>query len=69
MMTQEDFMTENKNFEEILSELKNLVESLEMDEANLESSVKNFETGMDLIKKAENILTKAQKKIEIIEKG
>ena len=60
-------MTENKNFEEILTELKTLVESLEMDEANLEISVKNFETGMGLIKKAESILTRAQEKIEIIE--
>jgi len=60
-------MTETKNFEEILSELKKLVENLEMDEANLENSVKNFETGMDLIKKAEKILTEAQTKIETIE--
>ena len=60
-------MTENKNFETILSELKNLVENLEMDDANLENSVKNFEVGMELIKHAETILTKAQKKIETIE--
>jgi len=67
MMTVEDFMTESKNFEDILSELKKLVENLEMDDANLENSVKNFEVGMELIKQAETILTKAQKKIEIIE--
>jgi exodeoxyribonuclease VII small subunit len=60
-------MTDNKNFEEILEELKTLVESLEMDEVSLENSVKNFERGMDLIKKAETILTEAQKKIEVIE--
>ncbi len=60
-------MTESKNFEDILSELKKLVENLEMDDANLENSVKNFEVGMELIKQAETILTKAQKKIEIIE--
>ena len=60
-------MTDNKNFEDILNELKKLVENLEMDDANLENSVKNFEVGMELIKQAENILTKAQKKIEIIE--
>lgn len=60
-------MTESKNFEEILSELKKLVESLEMDEANLENSVKSFETGMKLIKQAEKILTEAQTKIETIE--
>lgn len=62
-------MTESKNFEEILEELRNLVEGLELDEVSLESSVKNFEKGMDLIKKAENILTQAQKKIEVIEQG
>jgi len=60
-------MTKDKSFEEILNELKNLVENLEMDDANLENSVKNFENGMELIKQAETILTKAQKKIEIIE--
>jgi len=60
-------MTDNKNFEDILNELKKLVENLEMDDANLENSVKNFEVGMELIKQAENILTKAQKKIEVIE--
>jgi len=60
-------MTETKNFEEILDELKKLVENLEMDEANLENSVKNFEIGMELIKQAEKILTEAQNKIETIE--
>ena len=60
-------MTETKNFEEILGELKKLVENLEMDEANLENSVKNFEIGMELIKQAEKILTEAQNKIETIE--
>jgi exodeoxyribonuclease VII small subunit len=62
-------MTENKSFEEILSELKGLVENLEMDGANLESSVRDFENGMKLIKKAEDILTQAQRKIEIIEQN
>ncbi len=62
-------MTESKNFEEILEELRNLVENLELDEVSLESSVKNFEKGMGLIKKAENILTQAQKKIEVIEQS
>lgn len=65
----EDYMTESKNFEEILEELRNLVENLELDEVSLESSVKNFEKGMGLIKKAENILTQAQKKIEVIEQS
>jgi len=60
-------MTETRNFEEILDELKKLVENLEMDEANLENSVKNFEIGMELIKQAEKILTEAQNKIETIE--
>ena len=67
MKIQEDSMTETRNFEEILDELKKLVENLEMDEANLENSVKNFEIGMELIKQAEKILTEAQNKIETIE--
>jgi len=62
-------MSNDKSFEEILENLKKLVESLEMDEASLEDSVKNFETGMELIKKAENILTQAQHKIEVIEQN
>jgi exodeoxyribonuclease VII small subunit len=40
-----------------------------MDGANLESSVRDFENGMKLIKKAEDILTQAQRKIEIIEQN
>ena len=62
-------MTESKNFEAILEELRKLVETLETDEVSLEDSVENFEKGMELIKKAENILTQAQKKIEVIEQN
>ncbi len=62
-------MTESKNFEAILEELRKLVETLETDEVSLEDSVENFEKGMELIKKAENILTQAQKKIEVIEQS
>lgn len=60
-------MSENKTFEEIMQELKKLVQNLEQEEISLEDSVKNFERGMELVKKAEEILTQAQSKIEVME--
>lgn len=57
---------EKKSFEENMEQLENIVTELEKGELNLEESVKKFEQGINISKKCNDILEKAEKKITIL---
>lgn len=58
---------ENKlNFEETMKELEEVVQKLENGELNLDESIKEFEKGMELSKRASNYLEDAEKRITIL---
>lgn len=57
---------EEKGFEENMEQLENIVTELEKGELNLEESVKKFEQGINISKKCNDILEKAEKKITIL---
>lgn len=54
------------NFEENMEDLEKIVQELEKGDLNLEDSIKKFEEGMELSKKCNEILEKAEKKITIL---
>ena len=54
------------NFEETMKKLETITGELEKGDLNLEESVKKFEEGMELSKKASKILEEADKKINIL---
>jgi len=54
------------NFEETMKKLEIITGELEKGDLNLEESVKKFEEGMELSKKASKILEEAEKKINIL---
>lgn len=62
-------MKEELNFEDAMIELEKIAEELEKDDLDLETSVKKFEQGMELSKKCNEILEKAEKKITILIDG
>ena len=57
---------EENNFEKSMENLENIVTELEKGELNLEESVKKFEQGINISKKCNDILEKAEKKITIL---
>lgn len=57
---------EEKNFEQSMQELENIVTELEKGELNLDDSVKKFEDGMKIAKQCNNMLEQAEKKITIL---
>ena len=57
---------EEKSFEENMEQLENIVTELEKGELNLEESVKKFEQVINISKKCNDILEKAEKKITIL---
>ena len=57
---------ENKNFEELMETLENIVQELEKGNLNLDESVAKFEEGMKISKKCNKILESAEKKINIL---
>ena len=57
---------DEKGFEENMEQLENIVTELEKGELNLEESVKKFEQGINISKKCNDILEKAEKKITIL---
>lgn len=59
-------MEENKSFEEQISELEKIVLELEKGELSLDDSVKKFEQGIKISKECNEILEKAEKKINIL---
>lgn len=54
------------NFEEMMRRLDVVVKALENGDASLEDSLKLFEEGTKLIRACSEILTNAEKKIEIL---
>ena len=54
------------NFEQAIEELGGIVESIESGQTPLQSSIEQYEKGMELIKHCREILQTAEKKIEKI---
>ena len=54
------------NFEEAMQQLESIANQLENGNLNLDESVKKFEEGMELSKKCNNFLEKAEKKITML---
>lgn len=54
------------SFEDIMNNLEGITNELEQGNLNLDESVKKFEEGMELSKKASKILEDAEKKITIL---
>lgn len=53
-------------FEDAMQELEAITSKLEKGDLSLDESVSNFEEGMKLAKKCNNILEEAEKKIKIL---
>ena len=62
-------MKEELSFEQAMTNLVKIAEELEKDDLDLDTSVKKFEEGMELSKKCNEILQKAEKKITILIDG
>ena len=54
------------NFEETMKKLEEIAGELEKGDLNLEDSVKKFEQGIELSKKCNEYLEKAEKRITIL---
>lgn len=59
-------MAKEKDFEEMLDDLENIVTSLEKDDLKLDESIAKFEEGMKLTKLCNTKLEEAEKKITIL---
>lgn len=57
---------EDLSFEELMKRLEEVTSKLENEELNLDESVALFEEGMNLSKKCNETLEKAEKKISIL---
>ena len=55
-----------KNFEDSIKKLEEIVEQLEKGDLNLDESVSKFEEGMKISKECNDILENAEKKITIL---
>ncbi len=53
-------------FEDAMQELESITAKLEKGDLSLDESVSNFEEGMKLAKKCNNILEEAEKKIKVL---
>ena len=56
----------NKDFETSLKKLEKIVSDLENGDLPLEESIKTFEEGVKLTKHCQNLLSKAELKIQIL---
>jgi exodeoxyribonuclease VII small subunit len=61
--------TKSSSFEEALSELEALVESMEQGELPLEESLKSFERGVTLTRTCQQALKAAEQKVEILSRN
>lgn len=59
-------MTKPIHFEKSIAELEEIVARLDKGELSLEESLKQFEKGMSLSQKCQEILNQAEQKIEIL---
>jgi len=56
------------NFEELMREIKTLIQKIEDSETSLEESIAVYERGLTLIEECEKILTDAEMKISELKK-
>ena len=59
-------MNKENDFEEMLDELDNIVESLEKDDLKLDDAISKFESGMKIANKCNKKIEEAEKKITIL---
>lgn len=59
-------MTENKSFEEMLSELEKIVSNLETGDIALEEALEMYKNGTLLAKECSKLLEEAEKQIKIL---
>lgn len=59
-------MSKAINFEQSITELEQIVKQLEQGELSLEDSLKQFEQGIGLARKCQEVLTQAEQKIEFL---
>lgn len=62
-------MGQEMHFEQSISELEEIVRQLEKGELTLEDSLKQFEKGISLARKCQDVLQKAEQKIETLTSG
>ena len=59
-------MTKPIHFEKSMTELEEIVNHLEKGELSLEDSLKQFEKGVTLARKCQEVLNQAEQKIEML---
>lgn len=59
-------MSQGIYFEQSISELEEIVKQLEKGELSLEDSLKQFEKGISLARQCQDVLQKAEQKIETL---
>lgn len=59
-------MKDKKNFEQMLDDLEEIVQSLEKDDLKLDESIAKFEKGMKIAKECNKEIEEAEKKITIL---
>ncbi|KTC82574.1 exodeoxyribonuclease VII small subunit [Legionella cherrii] len=59
-------MSQDMHFEQSIMELEEIVRQLEKGELSLEDSLKQFEKGISLARRCQDVLQKAEQKIEIL---
>lgn len=59
-------MSQGIHFEQSIMELENIVKQLEKGELSLEDSLKQFEKGISLARQCQELLQKAEQKIETL---
>ena len=59
-------MTKPIHFEKSIAELQDIVTQLEKGELSLDSSLKQFEKGITIARKCQDILNQAEQKVEIL---
>lgn len=59
-------MTKPIHFEKSMAELEEIVMQLEKGELSLEDSLKQFEKGITLARKCQEVLNQAEQKIELL---
>lgn len=58
----------NQDFESAISDLEKIISKMESDKLSLEDSLKSFENGIKLTGHCQELLSKAQQKVEILMK-
>jgi exodeoxyribonuclease VII small subunit len=64
-----DSAAESVNFEKAMAELEALVAKMEQGEQSLETSLKDFERGVELTRQCQQALKTAEQKVQILSKN